>query len=290
MKAVYKKGDLKFFMKNRTLYHYCDCADFYSIITNKNFRLSNIFESNDSMERRWLDSHIQKVFESLNGTEQMKTFQSSVHKCYELNRDIAPYAIAFSEEGDLLSQWRGYANDAHGFSIGMNVDYFNLKEEIPSPSHVPDATIGILKILYDEAQVYSRVEKIIKICWQKFQDDNYVDNSLAMIECSMNLVKLASFIKNPKFFEEKEWRILYTPIITQGAEALGKFANMKFKTTNNGLKSFFEMPFDQTRNVSPINEIIIGPKNRTTGETLKYFLDLHGLQDCRILRSALSYE
>lgn len=35
---------------------------------------------------------------------------------------MTTYTTCFSENGDLLSQWRGYANDAKGISIGFNKD------------------------------------------------------------------------------------------------------------------------------------------------------------------------
>ena len=275
---------------SKVLYHYCDSAAFYSIISNKNFRLSNVFESNDYLERKWIDKHIDKAFQDMtHEIDQFKIFKTSVSTNYKLNRDIAPYAIAFSGEKDLLSQWRGYANDANGFAIGINIDYFGLENRIPFTSPVPDYTIGIFEILYYEPIIHLEVAKIINYYWMEFNSEEYTSNSTAMSKCAGELVKLSSRVKNPKFSEEKEWRILYTPFIVQEMVS-GKFTDMMFRTTNNCLKSFFEMPFKEKKEMCPISEIIIGPKNRTSEETLRYFINLQGLKDCKISRSELSYQ
>lgn len=42
--------------------------------------------------------------------------------------DIATYMICFSENGDLLSQWRGYADNGRGVTIGF--DYNTLQEYV----------------------------------------------------------------------------------------------------------------------------------------------------------------
>lgn len=42
--------------------------------------------------------------------------------------DIATFVICFSENGDLLSQWRGYADNGRGVTIGF--DYNTLQEYV----------------------------------------------------------------------------------------------------------------------------------------------------------------
>jgi hypothetical protein len=40
-----------------------------------------------------------------------------------LERSLGGLGFCLSEQGDLLSQWRGYADDAYGISIGFSKPY-----------------------------------------------------------------------------------------------------------------------------------------------------------------------
>ena len=49
-------------MDKNIVYHYCNLNTFYSIISNKTLRLSDITKSNDQLEITWANSIIRKVF------------------------------------------------------------------------------------------------------------------------------------------------------------------------------------------------------------------------------------
>ncbi len=281
----------------KTIYHYGDSNTFYGIISNKNLWLSNAFETNDFLERKWIDPILQEILTNLgNGhpQEHVNTFRNSVLTDYKMNRELPPFFIGFSEEGDLLSQWRGYANDGTGFSIGFNPEYFQIDRHIPLPNAIPDNTIGILPMIYDKSLIYDNVSKTIENYLNKFKSADYAQNSPAMIECTGTLVRIASCSKNPAFSEEKEWRILYTPIITIDKstgflEVKGKFTDMKFRVRRNMITSYFELPFGIKKDVPPINEIVLGPKNNTSIGTLGDFLARNELFNIKISKSKLSY-
>ena len=119
-----------------TLYHYCRLETFLSIITNKTIRASDCNKTNDTEESRWISSLIidsflleiksHPLFCSKYAIEDkliyIKNLISSVIEgtFYENKRNMLTFITCFSEEGDLLSQWRGYANDGAGLSIGFN--------------------------------------------------------------------------------------------------------------------------------------------------------------------------
>lgn len=47
--------------KKRNVYHYCSVETFFSIITNKCLRLSDLNKTNDYMEKKWVLKLIDKL-------------------------------------------------------------------------------------------------------------------------------------------------------------------------------------------------------------------------------------
>jgi hypothetical protein len=106
------------------------------------------------------------------------------------------------------------------------------------------------------------------------------------------LLDWATILKNPAFSEEREWRILYKPIVSweDGKhKVIGKLDRMHFFVRGNRIKKFFVLPFTDQKSFCPLNEIVIGPKNATSEETLRDFLAMQGLEKCKITVSKLSY-
>jgi hypothetical protein len=276
-----------------TIFHYCTGQSFFEIITFKKLWLNSLFETNDYLERRWLDGILKKKLEEKQGnTQEYITFSKSVQILYTLNNEmVVPYFFSFSQHKDLLSQWRGYADDGQGFALGFNPQFFEISYNVPFTSANPEDAIGIFDVIYDQKGLNQRVDETISFYWKHFEADNYVQNSPAMIECVVNLVRLATRAKNPSFSEEHEWRICYTPIIRYGRgkhEILGKLTPMKFRIKNgNHLTSYFEFPF----NAPALTAIVIGPKNNTFPETIRDFLFINGfdITKIEIAKSNASY-
>jgi len=94
------------------LYHYCSNTDFHSIIENRRILLSSLSLSNDSMEGKLVAEILARIAKA-DGLDQPATrrLQESVSRLEQLFDGLG---FCLSEDGDLLSQWRGYAADATG--------------------------------------------------------------------------------------------------------------------------------------------------------------------------------
>ena len=144
---------------SNTVYHYCSLETFNTIINNKTLRASDITKSNDDQELKWIANSISNTIINVilnNKTlcskynidndkirfieEQIKNVTNSVY--ISNSRTMLSLACCFSETGDLLSQWRGYANDGNGISIGFN-------KKILSSLNSYHFTYGFRKIEYD---------------------------------------------------------------------------------------------------------------------------------------------
>src|ERR1022692_3736988 len=106
------------------LYHYCSTASFHAIVQSHSLWLSSLSLSNDTMEGKLVASTIARLAEreSLD-QDHVRSLQ---HGIRFIEENIDGLGFCLSEEGDLLSQWRGYAENATGVAIGFSTEYLNL--------------------------------------------------------------------------------------------------------------------------------------------------------------------
>ena len=100
--------------KEKLLYHYAGLETAWKILESDVFLARNIRFSNDSEEYKRGGKIVKEYVQ-----EQMVDGQ----KCKELEEKMYRgiqmyYMVCFCEDGNLLSQWRGYAKD--GVSFGMD--------------------------------------------------------------------------------------------------------------------------------------------------------------------------
>ncbi len=290
-------------MKVQLLYHYCSTETFFNIVKSSHIWLCNLFESNDYLERKWIDPMIHDVLNTLlkdhEGDNAAKTFKASVINYYELNRNINCYFTSFSEEGDMLSQWRGYADNGHGFAIGFDLECLGLPRQIPSMGSRPQLVVGLFRMIYDLDEIRRSIHAFILKCWEKFKADGFAENSTAMIECATMLVKVASAAKNYCFAEEKEWRILYTPVpgiisnlqdTKLATELSVDSRHQKYCVRDRALiSSYFDLNVSSVGDKMPIRVAMLGPKNLSSSKTVERLLAESGYRDVQVRRSAASY-
>lgn len=278
-------------MKNeipRILYHYCSVETFYNIITNKNLWLTDSFSTNDYMENRWINKLINELLPKYINDNTRQRFES-IFLQYNINNYI-PFIACFSEDGDLLSQWRAYANDGCGFSIGFNTSFFDIKHHLPfTMAAFNENSIGLHEVYYEpEIQ-----EDIIK---KFFYDISIADSmdSTQIVEIATKIKQCSFIFKNPAFFEEREWRIIHTPLILGSniddtTQIIGAVSDCKFRVKSNDIAPYFFISFAKQKSISPIAEIIIGPKNQMEMYKIRTFLSMHNLKNISIKNSKASY-
>ena len=147
----------------KVIYHYCDLNAFLAILNYKKLWLSNSYNLNDSFENRWLSKNIEDVRGEF---EEYKEEINQVIYHYNNNPEV-PYVCCFSRQGDILSQWRAYANDGKGVAIGFNTDYFNHINITGNNSH-SGYPIILTPVIYDNEQQKKLIrgifENVIKDC------------------------------------------------------------------------------------------------------------------------------
>lgn len=255
-------------MEKETFYKYTTVDTFKSIIKSGQLWLTDIQNSNDSTELKLSYDLIKEVFEEEFDKKQPKyidnffpktEFQKFYHNNTKYINDLentlhTQYVTCFSSKGDMLSQWRGYANDGDGLSIGFDRSIFARN----------DYTFGeVLYNKYRQKSLYrSYINPIIKDIKNYVKEHKTIkgyDECKFMVEYNCLLLK-GVFIKNNFFQEEKEWRFCYW-----------------YNKTKEYIE--FNIPKDG------INEVIIGPKCELTEEEVDQILKNNGFSGYHISKS-----
>lgn len=322
----------------KVLYHYASMEKGTSILKHKNIRLSDITKSNDVKEMSIffpdLFDEMLKNYDEHNGFSYkfeykgkgnrqafglfVNELKKKIEKEFE-DGSIATFALCLSEEGDLLSQWRGYADDGKGICLGLNVEEilkfvgissvsgFSLekveylsKEQIDEwVKNVANQMLGIVEIILGaieegNIQYYSAKE---------FDEDIFNTiyyNILSEVEESIKF-------KTEGFKEEKEWRFFIknslnkddikgkkiTSIGTLGEGARRKTSkyvadNVEFNIKENDMVPFVSLKFEKFHN-NLINQVICGPNNKIREKDLELFLRKHGYRNCKGRKTNITY-
>ena len=115
-------------------YHYCSLDIFLNILKNKQIYLSDPLKMNDKLEIRWYldklneDGHKEdntdSVFERMRIRSGLEFSFDDLLNSLNSKGQRSIYISCFSQNRDLLSQWRAYANDGKGVSIGFDLNKF----------------------------------------------------------------------------------------------------------------------------------------------------------------------
>lgn len=304
------------------LYHYCSPEAFLGIVQGRKIWLSNSQNMSDYLEGSWIVGIINETLSKLTSTYSPDTINKAAH-IYNVSK-FSPYICCFSEDGDLLSQWRGYASDGHGFAIGFDSNLFPLRKEMPKMANFGDKNkekLYLSKIEYDIDKQKKHVEQLLEFILR--HEENSGDSNIGLIyeqseylsrmsqemgfeqtipySCGTQydaikwLVGYSAIAKNPAFHEELEHRLIHAPMITASKttnktiESLFELSKPKYRVSNNKICSYYEFDFSEYIKDGIIQEVILGPKNGTSENTLRAIFGKMEKSDIHIIRSRASY-
>lgn len=274
---------------NDIVYHYCSVETFLSIIQNKCLWLCNIEKSNDSAERKYYEKAlIETVNELLTSrlSKQKKEKLDGVLDYLEngLREPLRIHSCSFSSDGDMLSQWRGYADDSTGVAIGF-WEPFLIKYGRED---------SYKKISYNPKQMKRHCKKTILDKLEITHDYPTTHFDIGLLD---EMLRDAAFYKSPAFEQECESRFAlfegverYTSsdgnndmaIQRADVEILNeesKFtvSERKYRVVNRQLSTYYELGFDKIKD-DFIAEIYLGSKCKITPEDIKYLFKDCGYQ------------
>lgn len=261
------------------------------ILDGRSLHLGQLSGMNDSMEFRWLES-VASVATGrfVSNIHEISTDRRVVNVLleffYQLGKETASlrreaHCVCFSSKWDVLSQWRAYADDGAGFAIGFSRKWLESQ-----------GGLRLAEVCYDTRLHVDLVTDELKRCSRYAITLSQNDEQFAEKAATEFFKRIASdsiYCKNPKFDEEKEWRLYYaldvdpqadppTPLLKQGYRARGS------ELTHYLILSFKENP-------KAVRTIALGPRNPALENpvALHQFLATSGYGHVRIVGSEATY-
>jgi hypothetical protein len=260
------------------LYHYCSNDAFFSIIESGSIRLSDLNQSNDSAEGRWVLKVLETIWQNHLKKDQIDKLLKIVESSLGT---LGGLGFCLSKERDRLSQWRGYAEMGKGVCIG-----FKQEELQKLIFELGDLDISLENVLYEDKEIKfdmeKRATKIANIFKRCIPEELSYDGEMAdgkdeetgkpkkELNSEIDKLLLDSMYcyKNPAFQEENEMRIIKKIIIFDLGQVFPK-NDLKYKAETDRIKPYFELHFDAS---CLISEVILGPINMTPDHVVRDFL------------------
>ncbi len=288
-----------------TLYHYCTNHTFLSIIGKRSLCFSSLSLSNDFMEGRLFNQFFAEL-QYANDPGKSIYHKWLAGNFNTIQKNFEYLGFCLSEKEDLLSQWRGYADDGAGMSIGFSKSYLDELITDINSSRPKISTSALRKIIYDPEdqkitiretmdRLFLTVEKLIEenICKNKqiitifdfFHDikKEHTEFINPLIGLSIaELVKYLYAFKLDGFKEEQEWRII---------ECFQKDNinhDCSYRISDNKIIPYRKYELKKLLS-NPIAEVYIGPKNKTPKYVIDNFLKQNGFDGVEIIISKNSY-
>jgi hypothetical protein len=282
------------------LYHYCPTQTFHSIVQSRAIWLSSLTLSNDSMEGKLVARAIARIAEregldsgAVERLEKAITFLEGM---------FDGLGFCLSEEGDLLSQWRGYAADASGVAIGFSRSYLQSLAALKRENGTPGFSLDQVEYSTSghETQVeptYFKMKKLLEAGAFKpvfrtlldIRSDEELEAeekrinqaSRDILLTALELFPKLFFLKAPAFAEEREWRLVSILVRDLTDDRL-------YRAIADRVIPYRKYELVRT-DISPIVDVVLGPKHQTPPNVVGDFLKRNGFGEVQVRRSSATY-
>lgn len=248
-------------MAPQYLYYYCSSNVALSILQTQKIWLTDLSQSNDDLEGNWaLREYVEKHKNSDRRVKVRTILESHLG-------DRLPLGMCFSEQNDLLSQWRGYASDGAGFCLQFSFESLKELETQILCSPANSAELRLRKVCYQPLEFvdYNFPKLIFETFGDEFENASYQGGIVGFdSDLGKPIDRVLSHFyefKNPAFSEEKEWRLL---VVGQ----TGSYNALNFKSAFDRI--FPHLEIDLPKNA--LAGVTLGPKNKTPISTVNALL------------------
>lgn len=272
-----------------TLWHYTTFAGFQGILHSKTIWATEYRFLNDSEEFSHARTLAEKLVEAQPESTELlfparDTLRSAVQMAFQtglLHEERFSLMVAsFSEVGDQLSQWRGYAGSSTGVSLGLDLRHLR-------PPSLLETTVAFAPCVYAEFEKERLLGAILDHCRGKLEaawnaavasglknvdrsDPNSVwdhvhryskDISTSVAEAHTNLqwdlLRMAPLLKNQSFSEEREWRLTLPRELIR----LPSHHRLSFRCQYDTMVPYIAYPLLLPNQQGPIlcRDVILGP-------------------------------
>jgi hypothetical protein len=287
---------------DKLVYHYTSLQGLLGITESKAIRATNILYLNDASELDYSKSLFCEEIQHLRKTNEKfkkhKTLDDSLGYFYlqsleeNMNtlfpsKQFSFFVSSFSEESDLLSQWRGYGKNGSGFSLGFSLN--KLQECIKK------SKIVMYQCIYKENDQRVAIRSLLKKTCDHFINEigNSADKAAAWDEKTkpiavaffLKFIQLAPLLKHPKFIEEKEWRV----IAALQTEKIIKL--IKFRPGSHMIIPYIDINLPTEDANLVIDELMVGPSNDSllSAASVELMLKARSVVNRKLSHSTIPY-
>ncbi len=213
----------------RHLFHYTDLEAVKGIFTSKSLWLSKFTSTNDISEIRLAIPHFQacvarKARElAADEAELLREAAGNL----EVFRRTHICLASFCEEHDLLSQWRSYGNDGRGVALGFG------SSSLQALAKRHD--LSLYRCVYDPKDQERIAADLVTLLLRSFRATRSRNGSARhdlLTQFHALFLQVAPVIKDHRFGEELEWRLVSQPLALDDRAMLavlkGNQASIKF--------------------------------------------------------------
>lgn len=272
------------------LYHYCSPETFLAICTNNSLRFSDLAAMNDFMEMHWGHQMWERAAREVVDQTGQEILDDIVEIISAMRVITVPLASCLSTHGDILSQWRAYAEDGIGYSVGFRATDLG---KMPAK---------MLRVSYDENQQLQELKSLI-MAMHETEEGEAEKRSDDFQQVCYHLAWDLAALKNPAFSEESEVRLVHVIgyeesnstvrlVDSGGGRAFGNDLppqQVRFRMKGSMPVAYIDFDFSDGGKVSPIAEVKLGPKNNASPLAISIFLESVGHPNVNVSRSNASY-
>jgi hypothetical protein len=277
------------------LFHYCSNQSFLEILESRQLWLSDTSSFNDYLEGRWVREIYSEAARDIELGEILDAgVLSIIDSIFSIYRTMA---FCLSQKGDQLSQWRGYADDGHGVSIGFDKNELEkIKGEEGWPLHLKqmiyDRNEQVEFLKSDLNEVKETFEKAdirypYKADGLLMPEDRKKENNekwTEVVDTFISVITKIDCFKNPAFEEEKEYRLF----VRRPDKVTDYPYPINYRTKRNRIIPNTFINIGDISN-QPIKQIILGPKNESSELNIEEILAKNEMLEVEIIRSKASY-
>lgn len=240
---------------DKTLYHYTSLSGMLGIAEDKTLRATEIQYVNDAAELGHFGELLNNaMIQRAGGSPSKVLSQFREWLSDRLTDGHMVFVGCFTEQGNLLSQWRGYSPPGRGVSLGFDPQKLTLS--------AATQRFRIGRCIYDRGRkqrlaelVLATVEKYALDCGEAPPAIRHPDQSYhsSFYEIEAELLSIAALVKNESFFEETEWRAV-SPAIENYA-----VSPIRYRSGVSTLIPFLDLPLPQEGGKLALTNVLVGP-------------------------------
>ena len=187
---------------DRPIVHYTSLPAFLEIVRTKTLWASKIQYLNDEQDFRYAGEITKQYIDSIkkNLDPSEGAFLELISRRLSGLKNVNVYVASFSEQDDLLSQWRGYCQPGKGINIGFTFD--DLEEPL---SRQP---FSLMPCVYDGREQARIVRELVGQFLEEFRQSPALGGEHLLGRFALFFTTVAPVLKHEKFAEEAEWRLV----------------------------------------------------------------------------------